>query len=52
LKKFLIPIFFASSLFSPVKANIDRNIAEMCMKAVDFKGCVETMSSSFNKKKI
>ena len=44
MKKFFIPLFFASSLFSPVKANIDRDIAEMCMKAVDFKGCVETMS--------
>ena len=50
MKKFFIPFFVASSLFSPVKANIDRDIAEMCMKAVDFKGCVETMSGSFNKK--
>tara|TARA_X000000950_G_scaffold199506_1_gene240246 strand:- start:751 stop:1218 length:468 start_codon:yes stop_codon:yes gene_type:complete len=52
LKKFLIPIFFASSLLSPVKANIDRDIAEMCMKAVDFKGCVETISGGSIQKRM
>ena len=50
MKKFLIPIFFALTIFSPVKANIDREVAEMCMKAVDFKGCIETMSGQTNKK--
>ena len=51
MKKFLIPIFFALTIFSPVKANIDREVAEMCMKAVDFKGCIETMSGQTNKKR-
>ena len=43
-KRFLIPLLAAITLPAAVNANVDPKVAEMCMKAADFKGCVETMS--------
>ena len=41
----LILVTSISSSFLPVKANIDKEVAEFCLKASDFSGCVERMSS-------
>jgi hypothetical protein len=52
-KRFLIPLLAAIAFPYGVNANVDPKVAEMCMKAVDFKGCVETMSGgSFQKRMI
>ena len=40
---FLIPLLLGS--FSPVKAEVDSKVAEFCLRAKDFEGCVRSMSS-------
>ena len=42
IKFFIIPFLF--TIFPSVIASIDREIAEFCLKAEDFSGCVEQMS--------
>ena len=42
IKFFIIPFIF--TIFPSVIASIDREIAEFCLKAEDFSGCVEQMS--------
>ena len=44
MKRLLLPLLAAIALPSAVEANVDPKIAEICMKAADFKGCVEIMS--------
>ncbi len=49
MKRLLIPLLTALVLPTAVNANVDPKVAEMCMKAVDFKGCVESMSGGVKK---
>ena len=44
MKKLLIPLLAALALPTGVNANVDPKVAEMCMKAVDFQGCVAAMT--------
>ena len=44
MKRLVITLLAFISFPSIVNANLDPKIAEMCMKAADFKGCVESMS--------
>ena len=46
MKRFLLPLLAAISLPTAVKANLDPKITEMCMKAVDFQGCVNAMTGN------
>ncbi len=52
MKRFLIPLFAALALPTAINANVDPEVAEICMKAADFKGCVEIMSSDSKKSRI
>ena len=54
MKKIIIPFLSFIALPSAIQANIDPKVAEICMKATDFQGCVKSMSvqkkqDSFNK---
>ncbi len=51
MKRFLIPLLAALALPTAVNANVDPEVAEVCMKAADYKGCVElnTKKSSLPK---
>ena len=40
---FLMPLLLG--FFSPVKAEVDSKVAEFCLRAKDFEGCVRSMSS-------
>ena len=42
MKRLLLPLI--ATLVLPVQAEIDKKIAEFCLKATDFAGCVESMS--------
>ena len=44
MKKLIIPFLSFIALPSAIQANIDPKVAEMCMKASDFQGCVKSMS--------
>ncbi len=44
--KLLIPLLAAFALPAVVNANIDPKVAEMCMKAADFEGCVNAMTGN------
>ena len=44
MKRLLIPLLAAIALPTAVNANVDPKVAEMCMKAVDFQGCVSAMT--------
>ena len=48
MKRFLIPLLAALALPNAVNANIDPKVAEICMKATDFQGCVKSMSGQKN----
>ena len=48
MKKFLIPLLAALAIPTAVNANVDPKIVEICMKAADFKGCVESISGQEN----
>ena len=52
MKRLLLPLLAAIALPIAADANVDPNVAEMCMKVVDFKGCVETMSGKPSNKRI
>ena len=45
MKRFLFPILAALALPNAVNANVDPEIAEFCMKAADFQGCVKAMTT-------
>ena len=44
MKKITIALFTFIALPTAIQANIDPKVAEMCMKATDFEGCVKSMS--------
>jgi tetratricopeptide (TPR) repeat protein len=44
MKRLIIPFLSFIALPSAIQANIDPKVAEMCMKASDFQGCVKSMS--------
>ena len=44
MRRFLLPLLTALALPTAVNANVDPKVAEMCMKAVDFQGCVAAMT--------
>ena len=44
MKRIIIPFLSFIALPSAIQANIDPKVAEMCMKASDFQGCVKSMS--------
>ena len=48
MKRLLLPLLAAIALPTAVNANIDPKVAEICMKAPDFKGCIEGMSGGGN----
>ena len=50
MKRLIIPFLSLLALPSAIQANIDPKVAEMCMKATDFEGCVKSMSDQTNKK--
>ena len=49
MKKIIFPFLACIVLPTAIQANVDPKVAEICMKAADFKGCVESMSSQTNK---
>ena len=44
MKRLLLPLLAAIALPTAVNANVDPKVAEMCMKAADFQGCVRAMT--------
>jgi len=44
MKRLLLPLLAALALPTAVNANIDPKITEICLKAVDFQGCVKAMT--------
>ena len=44
MKRLLLPLLAALALPTAVNANVDLEVAEICMKAVDFQGCVNAMT--------
>ena len=44
MKKFFIPFLSFLALPSAIHANIDPKVAEKCMQASDFQGCVKIMT--------
>ena len=44
MKRLLLPLLAALALPNAVNANVDPKVAEICMKAVDFQGCVNAMT--------
>tara|TARA_B100001109_G_scaffold207115_1_gene174371 strand:+ start:429 stop:596 length:168 start_codon:yes stop_codon:yes gene_type:complete len=44
MKRLLLPLLAVLALPNAVNANVDPKVAEICMKAVDFQGCVNAMS--------
>ena len=48
MKRFLVPFLAALALPTVANANVDPKIAEICMKATDFQGCVKSMSGQKN----
>ena len=48
MKRLLFPLIATIALPTAVNANIDPKVAEICMKAPDFKGCIEGMSGGGN----
>ena len=45
MKRFIIPFLSLIALPSSLEANVDPKVFERCMKAVDFEGCVKSISS-------
>jgi len=50
MKRLIIPLLSFIALPTAIQANIDPKVAEMCMKASDFQGCVKSMSVINEKK--
>ena len=44
MKRIIIPLISAIIFPNMVNANIDPKVTEICMKAVDFQGCVNAMT--------
>ena len=45
MKRLLLPLLAALALPTAVNANVDPKVAEFCLKAADFAGCVKTMTT-------
>ena len=45
MKRLLLPLLAAIALPTAVNANVDPKVAEFCLKAADFAGCVKTMTT-------
>ena len=45
MKRLLLSLLAALALPTSVNANVDPKIAEFCLKAADFAGCVKTMTT-------
>ena len=52
MKRLLLPLLAALALPITVKAEIDKETAEFCLKATDFAGCVETIQRGLDKKRL
>ena len=52
MRKLLISLLAAISLPTAVNAEVDPKVAEMCMKAVDFQGCVNAMTGKKEGKRL
>ena len=50
MKRLIISFLTFVALPSAIQANIDPKVAEICMKASDFQGCVKSMSGSKEEK--
>ena len=48
MKRLLLPLLTALALPTAVNANVDPQVNEMCMKATDYKGCVELNTKKSN----
>ena len=48
MKRLLLPLLAALTLPTAINANLDPKVAEICMKATDFKGCIEGKSGGKN----
>ena len=48
MKRLLLPLLAALALPTAVEANIDPKVAEFCLKAADFAGCVKAMEGQIN----
>ena len=46
MKRLLIPLLAALALPNAVNANVDPKVVEICMKAVDFQGCVNAITGN------
>ena len=46
MKRLLLPLLAVLALPTAVNANVDPKVAEICMKAVDFQGCVNAMTGT------
>ena len=44
MKKVILPFLAFIALPTTIQANVDPKVAEMCMKATDFQGCVKSIS--------
>ena len=44
MKKIILPFLACIALPTTIHANVDSKVAEFCLKAADFSGCVESMS--------
>ena len=45
MKCLLLPLLAVIALPTAVNANVDPKVAEFCLKAADFAGCVKTMTT-------
>ena len=52
MKRLLLPLQAGLAFSYEVNANVDPKVAEMCLKAADFKGCVGTMSGGSVQKRM
>ena len=50
MKRLIIPFLSLIALHSAIYANIDPKVSEICLKAEDFQGCVESFSGQKEKK--
>ena len=48
MKRLLLPLLAALALPTAVNANVDPQVNEMCLKAADYKGCVELNTKKSN----
>ena len=52
MKCLLLPLLAVIALPTAVNANVDPKVAEFCLKAADFAGCVKTMTGKPTQNKV